>query len=1059
MPEMMSTLDSNTTVPAAKERIAVINCLRPAITVDDSRRVIGVRWASRPALGYPPSGYTVRRMTMVNAEYISAPLGNFTLPASGSWAAFLTDAQARRPARGPYFEAAGLTEENFGYLLPIVRLADPRTPAVELPVLTRTFAEFLGEPHRTSAELAWENWGVGPAPSIADWLGTSDLEPALRYYRERAHSFLLALALRFEYAALFGWGFDDAGSDDKSGNTFYEITAQWGSLYSSGTSDSLRATQPGDPVPPAWLRAERAPGSVGHPAFADLPEWTPPAEWIPVDDYGRSRLAETWVPRVPAAYTALTWAAAPAETALIGYGPVLYLISRYAHGPDSAASLTAPALPSGAVFEPLEEGELQLRSGEGPHYLDRPGMPWPLLEGHYRYRVQGRDLLGNLSTSVAETVLRHYDDFTPPGPRARLVDFPLATHDGVGTPVELALTIDWDSREDFYGPDVNEFRVALQWAVSSTISLNIESVADVEGYPQYADLVVDLIGTAENRWAGALLSSPEGDFPIVSHRLGSDAAMRVRRPVNRRPKAGSAATVRVLGEQSPIRRVAKLSRKPAVVALVSSVVSTDPLTIMLRSPGSGSLPTDAKTGLYLHLLGATFRATRSGSQFVIEKPEAGDTARSAWDRWLALSDPAGAIRDSPAIFFRDHELPFSWTPPAELSAGLVTLWITASDAAEYMASPALPADTADLRGLTGNESARTQVPLSIRSTKPPEAPVVDVPADGIITWASSAASYAEDAQYELEWNVVLGAARYEVWRVLEGVVPGATAASTDAELRTAASGADVRFGLRSDRVFTSSYVDLIPGRAPTRALYKIRAIDDGGNAGAFSAVLGPVRVPDVRPPGSPNLLKVAAPATSTAERALVVEWSLSGPIDDVRFDVYVRNLDAGEKEFRLAATVARGETPGTGRRYTKTIEGLEPWARHECAVQAVREPLDPIDETGATRREIASPCSATLTGVPLRSSPLAAPSALSGSYSSSAGGVELGWSNGESYAEVEILRKAPERYGYESLGRIDGDATTYVDTGVATGTYLYRLRAFGRRGSVQGNSDAEVTVP
>ena len=1042
--------------PVAKERLAVINCLRPATTAGESRHVIGVRWASRPQLGYPPSGYAVRRITRANNDQWSTPLGVFTLPETRSEAAFLADVDARRPARGPYFAPTDVTANNFAYLIPLVRLADPRLPEDERPDLTRLVAAFLGEPHRASADLAWEYWGVDAAPSIASWLA-GDSTAAIRYYRERSLSFLLALALRFEYAALFGWALDDSKVDTQGGDVAYEVTASWDALHGSGTSDAARAAQPGDPVPPAWLRAERAPGSVGHPGFADLPEWAPPAEWIPVDDYGRTRPVSTWVPRAPAAYSALTWAAAPAETDLIGYGPVLYEPARFAHGAGTAARATAPALPPAAVFEPLEQGELQLRAGDGPHYLDRPGQPWPPLEGYYHYRVHGFDLLGNRSSRATDTAIRHHDDFTPPGPRARLVDYPLVTHDGSGSPVEIALDIEWDSREDFQGPDVVEFRVALQWAASSTVALTIDAVVDVAGYPQYADLTIGRIDAADNRWVGAVLSSPAGDFPIVSHGSGAAAPMRVRRPGTRTPAAGSAASVRVLGDVSPIRRVAKMSRTPAVPALVSSVVSTDPLTVTLSPAGSAALPTAAATGLYLHLLGATFRASRSGGRYVVEKPAESDAALAAWDRWLALSDPAAALRNSPVLIYPDHALRFSWTSPAELRAGLVTLLVTAADGTAYVASPALPADAADLRSLTGNESARTQVPLSIRSTESPGAPSIVTPSAGTIVWATSAASYAEDAQCTLEWTAVSGAARYEVWRVLEGVVPGATISTTDEDLRALAGAADVTFGMRSDLVFSPRYVDAIPGRAPTRALYKIRAIDDGGNAGAFSGVLGPVRVPDVRPPGRPNLVKVAAPLASAAERALAIEWTQPGALDDVRFDVFVRNTDADEG-FRLAATIARGETPGAGRRYAVTIEGLEGWARHECQVQAVREPLDPIDGTGSTRREIGGPRSNAMTGVPLRTTALAAPSALAAAYASGAG-VELEWSNGETYAAIEILRKAPSRYGYESLGRVDGAATGYVDASVASGTYTYRLRAFGLRGAVQGDADAEVTVP
>ena len=195
--------------------------------------------------------------------------------------------------------------------------------------------------------------------------------------------------------------------------------------------------------------------------------------------------------------------------------------------------------------------------------------------------------------------------------------------------------------------------------------------------------------------------------------------------------------------------------------------------------------------------------------------------------------------------------------------------------------------------------------------------------------------------------------------------------------------------------------------------------------GAWSAVFGPVHVPDIRQPPAPNLTRVAAPRPlpadpAAAERKLIVEWTQSGSGADMRFAVEA--LDPATSRWQNMAIVPRGTLPQPGpeRLFRAVLDGLAPGRRLSLRVTAIREALDPIDPFGQLRRDIRGLPSESRAGTPLGS--LTAPAKLTALLSGMgpAAQVVLRWSNPSPYEKIEVLRRggrgAPD-VGNQESGR------------------------------------------
>jgi hypothetical protein len=1012
--------------PFDPRHLAIIACQRRLPKQHSHlRRVVGVRWASRPDFGFPTSGYIVRR----RGEGAGESLGVFWLPSTKSWDAFRDDALARRPLAGPYFPS--IDHEQLGHLLPIVRLADPRTSEVEHEALTQVAAAFFGDIHAGDAALAWNLWPFrSTPPPLADLLGEPLARAAIiQYYRRRASDYLLALALRFEYAVLFGLATDDA--PPARATVAYVVGAAWKHGRAVARTDWKTPNHVCVVPAPGWAAADRAPGSVAHPAFAIWPGWQPPADFAPTDGDGTPLPATSLVPRAPAAFSALTWAEAAPEPALIGHGPVLYRLRRFAHGRHTAKQTTPPLVPPGAVFEPVVDGEDILRSSEEPSFLDLPGMAWPPLEGHYDYSVRGVNLLGIVSDDDARANIRHHDDLRPMAPRARSLSEPTVAL-GVDGAVITRLRIDWDAREDFSSPDVVSFRVAASWTATVTTTLHVLSVVDAG--PLHVDLSIENLPAAPDALAGARLCTAGGDFPIVSHGTGAPSTMRVRRIAGRIPVAGEHGTVFSAAPPTARTRIAELRRRTLVAATVEDVASTAPLELRLTAATDEALPIGEPVRLYLHLFRTTFDALPIEGGWRIDEPGPDDPARAMWERWLALGDPRAALRDSPALLFPRHELEVRVVAPPGFDAGLLELSISSADGTEYVASPAMPAVTPALMGLRGNESAATPVAVSVRSKRSLPAVVVIGTEPGTRLWASSAAVYEEGAEFTVRWNAIAGAVRYEIWRALGTDDAGA-------------------FAFRGNS-FGTSFADRLPGRAPTTAYYRVRAVGANGVAGAMSDAIGPVFVPDVRPPPRPNLLRATAQRPEIMARSIAVEWTQSGDTAGVRFEVERQDRDL----FSVVGTIAAGTAPSDAGVYRFVDTDRTPGRLHQYRVVAYREVADPVDPSGVTIRSIASPRSETRAASAVGTASLAPPNAVSATVDAPTRQVNLTWTNEEPYESIAIRRRAADAYVYELVATVAGDATAYVHESVAPGAWKYQIRVRGiqREGR---SDDLLVEVP
>lgn len=1014
----------------------VIACLRPGTVPGGDVRTFGVRWGSRPDLGFPPSGYILVRREGWQEE-IREDLGVRFLPDTTDWASFADDAEDRRPASGIYFPS--ITEEELGYLLPLVRLADPRTPEAELDGLAAEAAAYFGDSHATDAGLAWKHWGYGPVPPLDDLLAGADTGPDLvAYYRNACTEFLLVLAMRFEFAVLFGLGTDDATTVPVVG---YEVTAEWPQgRGTAGTGRSMSPT-PCAPPSPAWLRAERTPGSVPHPAFAAWPGWTPPAELMPADPAGVPLPAETLVPRAPAAFTALEWAAPPAEDRLLPRGAVLYRVERYAYGAATAGQTTAPPLPVGAVFAPLVDGDHALRPETPPHYLDFPGMPWPPLEGHYAYQVSGVDLLGAVSTPPTRTAVRHHDTIAPPAPGARVLGERILSPDPATGTVTASIAIDWDATHDFAGPDAAELRVAAAWTPLVPLRVAVLSVVDVDLL--HADVTVDTLAAAADALTGAVLSMPGMEFRIVTNEAGAGAVIRVWKNQGRLPAAGESGLIHAAGTSTSLTRVAKLARTPAVAA-TGLAASLGPQRLRLQLITTAPLPPEGPVRAYLHLLRATFAAELTAAgRLLIDVPAAGSAEEAAWARWTALPDPETALIGSPVLVYPPHELEVAASLPIGFESGVLRLVVTASDGVAYVDSPVLPVADPSLAPARGNESAGTELVFSVRSLAQPARPAVAAWVPGVRTWASSAAVFAESAEYTVTWSDAPDAARYEVWRALEGALSGVTPGSGDEEVRAAAAAQPQAFELRSDQVFAARYTDALPGRAPTRAVWQVRAVTAAGVRGEPSEVIGPVHVPDVRRPPAPSLLRAVAADPAVADRAISVEWTQPGPGDDLRWEVWAWAVDDAAAAPAPVGTVPRG-TPADADGVVRFLHpSLVPGRRYAYQVTAVREALDPADASATLRRDVRGLASAVRVAAAISAAALAAPSGLAAAFDETTGEVTLSWTNQDAYQALQLSRTAPGRYVPVPAATLAGTDQGWSEAPGASGTWTYEVRALG----------------
>ena len=335
--------------------LEIIACQRPdaAGPSEGEQHVFGVRWASRPDIFWPTGGFrTSRSLNGAAAIPIGSHGGVFDLPDTSDWASFAQAIEDRRPLSDIYFPATDITKANLGFLLPFIRLLDPKTASNEDAPLTMIVASYLGNLHIDDAALAGVYWPDGNVPTLNDLLSDARTSSKMiEFYRRQAYGYLLGLADRFEYAVLLGLATDDAVPN--AATVVYTVSARWRGTNGSVDSEVAETNKLCDPPAPNNLNAVDIPGSVAHPAFNNFQGWIFPEEMLEPDAIGARPRSESLIPRAPSTITALTWLPEPASGRLIDHGAVLYDLARFDHGRTTAGQIIPPAPPDPTIYRPV----------------------------------------------------------------------------------------------------------------------------------------------------------------------------------------------------------------------------------------------------------------------------------------------------------------------------------------------------------------------------------------------------------------------------------------------------------------------------------------------------------------------------------------------------------------------------------------------------------------------------------------------------------------------------------------------------------------------------------
>ncbi|GLR77736.1 hypothetical protein GCM10007856_04040 [Azospirillum oryzae] len=1062
--------------------IDIIACRRK-LDAPDNRVVFGVRWALRPELGFPPNGFYVLRVyENGEADPVFNTDGPLLLPgvvmnhgvATVDKMKIIADARARRPDRsgeapfGPYFPDDAIP--MLVSLAPVLRFAAPRVDRAERLSALNDISSHMGDTHLENTVLSELYWRTGKYPTI-DEIKQGDptrLHDVMSFYREAAVRNLLALAVRFEYAKFLGLGWDDLLPEGLIDQTKirYRLIVGEGSV---AETDPLDGNSVCDPDPPSALRIEPRLGRpVEHPLFAAFKPGKPDA-W-PRKSQGLPPFCSgDRFPCAPAYAAALFWESPipPRPKRLLTHGPVLYQVERLQPPVQGQEFEVLPGASRVILRKPPAEGP------PPPAWIDAPSMQWPPMEGECSYRVRGVDLFGVVGSRATEDSVTLVDDLSPPPPRLGGSP-PLALDvDGAAQRVSVPIEILWDSREDFAAPDCAGFRVAVTWSLQTTRPVIVTRI-DHEKLGELSHVQADVTlgdplapkGAAIPRdvgrtLAGCRLVTPSSQFLILRDEpttLG--ATVRVRKSAGLAPSPGDAVVYATEAASNLVHCSAENRRSPIALTIADAQLEQrgsrprKAIAIRVSPIVDGTLPPSEALDLYLHFFGASFAATPQGPDlWLFEDLEDRDPRAAMIDQLDQIPNWQAAIMGSPVIAYPRHPDVLSIAIPTEyrgepidFHAGVLDLHVTATDG-----KPNRP--PTDTSGLPGNVSAPVSRRIVIRRKAPPPAPK---PSRGV-KWAKPGARYADDATYELTWERVPGAARYEVERVLEGHFGYQPNALSDDDLRDLAARRLDLFERRSNQVIGPRFTDRLPGRAPTRSLYRVRAISDTEEAGPWSEAIGPIRVPDVRIAPPPNLLRATAPpVVDDRQRRLRLEWTQGGPLDDLGFVVEVSD-GAGNDGWRLVADYLPGMLAAEeNARFVAELVDQVPGKPTQFRVVAVRHALDPADPWGLARTRIRGLESNEVTAMALGE--LRPPTDLAARYLGD-GAIELTWRNRDEYRWIEVRRRAPGAYGF-TRSRCDGDRQRFSDAlpaGAKAGEWHYELVAIGYGRQAHGG-DIVLTV-
>lgn len=1029
--------------------------------------IVAVRWAFGAGMPFPEGGFTLQRFVggIVQALVSGHKLpGAIPVAATGEWEIDPNTLEADRLNRAAVASGAPLPDAAAAtMLLPVLAFALARPSPAILGAQLEGVAKLFGESHLNDLGLDHDHWHGSPPADYPALLalayGTTDERYAYRavtkHYQARALTYLAFRASDFGMAKFLGLGIEDVIPPSTVDPIDYRVEAYW-----HGPEDArARAGAPDVewPEPPKRPEIVQAATVIGYPPYARF--YGTGATWKPVrpaSDVALSASPDTLfgqlveaASRGPRSFAAplarLSWQTRTPDNSdgpppLVSREAYFWRIERHAFGAQTAVDDLEPPVDASHAFSICHDGEQVVRT-VGKLFEDDIDLPYgdPPLEGWFAYRVAGIDLFGIAGPPSDPGMVRLRDSYPPPPPRVSIgverLDLPAG-----GSPT-LAISLDWEAPSEYAAPDAAEFRVRQIWTPVEHVPLAVAEVFPIAGALNAVQVDVE-IADADGRpladallaqFVGGTLLTCDGEFSILS--WGASLRLRVRRSAGRPPPLGGAA-VRFAGPAVEDAYVHRLARAVAVIGAVQVVSVTPPLFDLLDAGGTPIKPATGK--VHFHLLGQSYAVvpTVDCAHFEIVAPDPVErravTLLEALDQ-LPAGEAAVFLDGSPALFLPLHERVIPLHPPAGFAAGTLRISASTADSAAYVSGPVGP----------GNEGIRAEAMVPAFGYAVPAPGPEWIPR----VWAEDSAQFAEQARATIPWQAMDVAVRYDIERAFESAL-GCSPRSSDESLISAGKGpmGEAGFERVSSSVFFPPFEDLLPGRAPTRTLYRVRGVSAAGVAGEWQ-IVALVRVPDVRIAPRPSLIKaVPDPAE---DRVITCVWTQPGPLEGIGFELQARDIVTDTHPDEGWSTIA-DLLPGAlasdaAGRFETQVADRPPGRWQEVRIVPVRHALDPDDPRAVRLRRIEGRPSNLMRA--RANGTLRAPEGLRAIVSST-GWVSLSWRNGDTYDEIELRRRAPGRSGYERR-RISGDAEHFREPAALPlqGSWTYELVgiASGRR--------------
>ncbi|QTL03932.1 hypothetical protein J5J86_00700 [Aquabacter sp. L1I39] len=1040
------------------------------------QHVVAVRWAYDSKFPFPEQGFSVecRTTTGVHNLVTSHKIPGATqLGGSGYWTIDPVQLELDRLERsavsaGPDLPSSSNAAELAPALTFLLAKPDPNAISMNLEAVGKMF----GHSHSYDVGLDHLYWHGKPVPDYPTLLqmefgGTIEkatYRDVVLHYRKRTAEHFRLLAAHFGLAKFIGLGLEWQCPVDPTEISNFKLSAN---LSGANESSISNLWIPGSDWPPAphVVGARQGETLVGYPAFGrffgDAATWRPVRPKVDpsappehADLFDDLVLRGSRGPRMyPAPVAQLQWKESEAFSGdgvpLLARGAYAWRIERHAFGAASALMNAAPPIGTTTSFTPCHDGEFVVRSKE-LRFEDDSDVPYgeEPPEGWYAYRVAGIDVFGIAGpfsdTTPDEAKVRLLDVYSPPPPSVRILAERIEFEKGAPGAVEVEFG--WDALKEFTAPDTAEFRVRQVWTAVEFAAVIIETVVPLTG-PELAlnSVQVDvrlrdsddtpLHETKINKFVGGSLLTPNGEFAVLG--VSGASMLRVRRSAGRAPPLGDAS---VRYAQMPIEGKTEIfARRSAITGTVRVVVARPPIVELVDESNT---PIPFSNGrIYFHVLGESF-AVQPGSaptEFAIVQPEEVEkSAAAAFEAiWFLPSGQIEALMDgSPAVFLPDNVQPVLLEPPDDFVTGTVRVIVVSADDARQVTGP---------NGIGNESSATDAVAVAIAHAVPKGIENLEK------IWARDAAEYADLAEVSLIWPEIVGAVRYDVDRALEGSL-GCTPASADQDLVVAARPQEnAAFGRVSSSVFLPRFRDLLPGRAPTRAIYRVRGVSAAGTTGDWILV-ALVRVPDVRIPSRPSLL-LASPIPSD-ERSIVCTWTVAGHDKDFGFVIEVRDLETAPGKVsrwqRLLDLLPGSIEPDATGRLSVRVGNRPPGRWQELRILSVRHALDPDDPRAILTRRIEGEPSNVLR---VRADGDLRPVQDLRVSISANGRAELHWRNSDRYEGLELRARPPGRTGFER-SQIDRNAQTASWVLTIPGVWTFEIAAMteGRRAVSQAVS-------